>query len=75
MARKSHSRVIRTLHSTFPNAAQTDPSQAASRGCVRYLYELPKVVLNSKAYYLDHRLEELRGVRVNRTGFAGGLNS
>jgi len=30
---------------------------------VRYLYELPKVVFNNKAYYLDHRLEELRGVR------------
>jgi hypothetical protein len=30
---------------------------------VRYLYELPKVVFNSKAYYLDYRLEELRNVR------------
>ncbi|MCA3160370.1 MAG: hypothetical protein ING31_12405 [Burkholderiales bacterium] len=30
---------------------------------MRYLYELPKVVFNNKAYYLDHRLEELRGVR------------
>ncbi len=30
---------------------------------MRYLYELPKVVFNSKAYYLDHRLEELRNVR------------
>lgn len=30
---------------------------------MRYLYELPKVVFNSKAYYLDVRLEELRNVR------------
>jgi hypothetical protein len=30
---------------------------------VRYLYELPKVVFNHKAYYLDRRLEELRNVR------------
>ena len=30
---------------------------------MRYLYELPKVVFNHKAYYLDRRLEELRNVR------------
>jgi hypothetical protein len=30
---------------------------------VRYLYELPKVVFNNQAYYLDYRLEELRNVR------------
>ncbi|MCA3642831.1 MAG: hypothetical protein IOC63_13390 [Methylobacterium sp.] len=29
---------------------------------MRYLYELPKVVFNHKAYYLDRRLEELRNV-------------
>jgi hypothetical protein len=50
-------------HSAFSNAAQTDPSRAAPRGCVRYLYELPKVVFNHKAYYLDRRLEEPRNVR------------
>lgn len=30
---------------------------------MRYIYELPKVVFNHKAYYLDRRLEELRNVR------------
>lgn len=46
----------------FPTPPKRTRHGRRLRGCVRYLYELPKVVFNHKANYLDRRLEELRGV-------------